>query len=499
MTHSADAGDFAARHPQPLTHSHDLPEFPTEELPPVIADMVRATATFTQTSEGMAAPVALAAVAAVVGGHVGVQVKPGYIESTNIWAMPVAPPAERKSPVHAVIVSPVLELERELVEDALPSIMEQQTRHDIAQRAAEQAKKMAGLAGGDERDTLTREAVAESLAAEEIVVPAVPRLMCDDTTPEALVSMLAEQGGRLAVISAEGGVFSAIAGRYAEAPLDAWLKSWSGDPIRVDRRGRKAEFIERPLLTMAVMVQPQVLRTAARHGDFRGSGLLARFLFSVPSSRLGSREVDPPPIPETVRGAYNADVVSLGHYVRDAGGGVLTLDREAYDAYLAFASAIEPRLGPDGDLAHIGDWAGKTAGTVVRIAGLLHMASRPRDGLSRPLSGKTMRSAAIIGDYFIAHALAAFDGMATVGDDLGNARQIVALIRRRCLDTFTTRELFNAASRSWLPDTATMTAALDVLEERGWVLRLPEEERTGPGRRPAPTYQTHPSVLKAGS
>jgi hypothetical protein len=77
MTHSADAGDFAARHPQPLTHSHDLPEFPTEELPPVIADMVRATATFTQTSEGMAAPVALAAVAAVVGGHVGVQVKPG--------------------------------------------------------------------------------------------------------------------------------------------------------------------------------------------------------------------------------------------------------------------------------------------------------------------------------------------------------------------------------------------------------------------------------------
>lgn len=50
--------------------------------------------------------------------------------------------------------------------------------------------------------------------AKAIEVPVLPRLVADDVTPEAAASLLADHGGRLAIISAEGGIFDTMAGRY---------------------------------------------------------------------------------------------------------------------------------------------------------------------------------------------------------------------------------------------------------------------------------------------
>ena len=81
-----------------------------------------------------------------------------------------------------------------------------------------------------------------ALVADSIVVPTMPRLLADNVTPEAAASLLAEQGGRLAVLSAEGGIFDILAGRYSGGmpDLDVWLKGHAGDPLRVDRKGRAA-------------------------------------------------------------------------------------------------------------------------------------------------------------------------------------------------------------------------------------------------------------------
>jgi replicative DNA helicase len=488
----------ATRAPTPLSHSHTLPAFPVEALPAPVAAMVRATATFTATDPAMGGPVALAAIAALVGGHVEVEIRPGYREPTNVWSLVVANPAERKSSVHAALTAPVLDLERELVEAVMPAISEAQTRRDVAEKAAETARKVAGSASTDEREAYTRDAIDAAANVDGIAVPAVPRLVMDDTTPEALVSALAEQDGRLAIISSEAGVFAAFAGRYnPDQPLDPWLKSWSGDPIRVDRRGRKTEYVARPTLTLAVMVQPDVLRTAARHADFRGSGLLARFCYSMPASTLGTRDVDPAPIPEVVRNGYSRALLDMGRSVRDTEGvRVLHLAADADAVRLDFARAIEPRLGRDGDLHHVADWAGKLAGTTARIAGLLHMAASP-DGPT--ISRSTMAAAVTIGRYYIDHALAAFDAMGGVGDEIALARHLLALIRRRQMDTFTARQVFNLAARSWLPDMDAATGALDTLQDYGWIERLEDSPRSGPGRRPSPMYQTHPDVFGSDS
>ena len=67
--------------------------------------------------------------------------------------------------------------------------------------------------------------------ADGIEVPPIPRLLADDITPEAAASLLAEQGGPLAIISAEGGIFDIIAGRYSSKAIpnmDLWLKAQLG-------------------------------------------------------------------------------------------------------------------------------------------------------------------------------------------------------------------------------------------------------------------------------
>ena len=60
------------------------------------------------------------------------------------------------------------------------------------------------------------DAIGAAQIADAIEVPPIPRLVADDITPEAAASLLAEQGGRLAIISAEGGIFDIIAGRYSQ-------------------------------------------------------------------------------------------------------------------------------------------------------------------------------------------------------------------------------------------------------------------------------------------
>ena len=71
------------------------------------------------------------------------------------------------------------------------------------------------------------------------------QLYVDDITPEKLVSVLAANNGRAAMISTEGGIFDTLAGAYSKVVnIDVMLKGYSGDTIRVDRIGRDSEYVQ---------------------------------------------------------------------------------------------------------------------------------------------------------------------------------------------------------------------------------------------------------------
>jgi replicative DNA helicase len=249
----------------------------------------------------------------------------------------------------------------------------------------------------------------------------------DDATPEALAGLLATYG-RIALLSPEGDVFDQMAGRYNQAAgpnLGVYLKGHAGDLFKVDRRGRAPEYVERPCLTIGLAVQPEVLRGLAGRPGFGGRGLLARFLYSLPTSLVGRPPPRPPPrpaappVPAAVADRYTLELTALAASLTipadlNAGEGpaVLTLDQAAAELLLGFEWDLEPRLAAgSGDLAHLAGWAAKLAGATCRLAALLHLAGHLRDGSARPISADTFSGAARLAGYLVDHARAVFDLM----------------------------------------------------------------------------------------
>ena len=62
--------------------------------------------------------------------------------------------------------------------------------------------------------------------------------LIEDATVEAAATVLAEQGERLGIVSAEGDFFENLGGRFGkQVPVSFWAKTYTGDRHVVDRRG----------------------------------------------------------------------------------------------------------------------------------------------------------------------------------------------------------------------------------------------------------------------
>ncbi|WBB97284.1 DUF3987 domain-containing protein [Solwaraspora sp. WMMA2059] len=490
----ADTGGWAPL--IPLGDRRHLPAFPAEMLPAWVADMVYGVAEFTQTPVDLPGCIALAALSTAAGGRAEVEVRGSWREPVNLFTVVVLPPGSRKSAVFSAITGPLLAAEKALVERTRPAIVEAELAARVAGKTAERTAIAAANADASGRDTLLAEATAAAMNADTITIPALPQLVADDVTSEEAASLLAEQGGRLAVLSPEGGIFATIAGRYSGTPnLEVFLKGHAGDMLRVNRRSRAPEHVEHPALTLGLAVQPDVLRDIADMPGFRGKGLLARILFSLPENTVGRRRIGADPVPEPVVATYAANlatlVMSLAEWTDPA---VLPLTPDANDRVMDIERAVEPRLAPGGAWSHVIDWGSKYTGAVVRIAGLIHLAEHLRDGWGKPVHADTIDRAALLGDYYAAHALAAFDDM---GADRTSrhARHVLTWIERTTTTAFTKRELFRAVRSSQLPTVADLDPALSLLEMHGYIRQVDAPRtRAGGGRPPSPSFLVHPDV-----
>ena len=480
--------------PKPLRPPRTPATFPVDVFPKWASDFVTGEARATQTPADMAGCCALGVLSSCAGGRVVVEARPGWREPLNTFIVPVLPPGSRKSAVVSACTTPLYQAEQELIQQARGTITEARMLRDIAQQAADKAMRAAGAKPGDAK--LTADAVGAAQQVENVVIPVTPRLIADDITAEAVGTLLAEHGGRLSVISAEGGLFDTIAGRYSSQripSLDVWLKGHSGDPLRVDRKGRPAEFVQSPALTLLLTVQPTVLASITGNGEFRGRGLLARVLFSLPPDNVGHRQIGAAPVSPEVTDAYATNVRKLAAELADwSDPAVLTLSPDAAQQLLAFEKVVEPRLRRDGEWGGIREWASKLVGATVRLAGLLHLASE-EDWLGELISETTLKSAIRLAGYFAEHAQAAFG--AHGGSDT-DASYVLEHIRRAAVPAFSLRDLHRELPAGRFPKVDLVTAAVDVLVDHGHLISIPLPEKKGPGRRPSPRFAAHPTVVK---
>jgi replicative DNA helicase len=476
----------------------EVPAFPVEVLPSWLGEYVAAVATATQTPPDLAGMLALAVLATVAAGAIEAEPRPGWREPLCLFVAVGMDAGARKSAVFTAMTSPVAEFERQQAAAALPGITETAVLRRIADQAAATAEAAAGKAPANQQEEARAEAIARAAEAANLIVPPIPRWLVDDATPEALAGLLASYG-RIALLSPEGDVFDQMAGRYNQAGpnLGVYLKGHAGDLLKVDRRGRPPEYVERPCLTIGLAVQPEVLRGLAGRPGFGGRGLLARFLYSLPESLVGRRQVGASPVPPAVVDRYALELqalaASLAAPAGDDSPAVLTLDQEAGELLLGFERDLEPRLAAaSGDLAHLAGWAAKLAGATCRIAGLLHLAGHLRDGWNQPIGADTFAGAARLAGYLVDHARAVFDLM---GADprVDDARWLLDWITRTGQAQFTRRDAHAAAPRGRFPKATSLDPALGLLEEHGWLRRV-DADPVGPrGGRPAsPRFLVNP-------
>ncbi|WAU84886.1 YfjI family protein [Streptomyces sp. Qhu-G9] len=482
--------------PIPLSSPRKLAAFPLDALPDWLAEFVAAVAEETQTPADLAGCLALSVLATAAGGRSVVQVRGNWREPTNLYVAVALPPANRKSAVFALLSDPLFDAEKRLKELAGPAIIEAELTAKLAKEAADKATAKAASAKPDERDDLIANALGLAQTAESVTVPAVPQLLADDATAETVTSLLAEQGERISVMSAEGEIFDIMAGRYSSGSpnLGIFLKGHAGDRQKVNRQTRK-EYIEHPAVTMGICVQPQVLEAIGRNEVARGRGLLGRFLYALPESLVGRRDVDPDPIPEPVKETYRRNVIDLTLFLADwTDPALIQLAPESVAALRDFQQRIEPRLAArSGQFGHIQDWAGKLAGATARIAALLHLAAHLNQGHALPVGEATMHNAIVLAEYFASHALAAFDAMGA-DPTTERARTVLEALQTHRWNEVSKRDLMVKLSRSEFPTAADLDPVLTLLEDHGYVRAQSVARTGGRGRPPSPRYAVHPRL-----
>ncbi len=418
--------------PIPLRDSTAVSKFPADMFTPILADWIRATSQATQTPIDMAGMLLLPILGASVANRVRVVVRDGWTEPTNLFSIVALPPGERKSAVFSRAVKPILSFEQDELERVKPRVAMYESEKRILENRKNKLEKQAANAPNSSERAVIIESIRslnDEIAALEVV--SAPQFICDDCTSEMLVKLMAGNNGRILQAAAEGTSFEIAAGRYSGAAnLDVYLKAHAGDMIRVSRVGRDSDTIDNPALSMSIAVQPDVIKSLSKTSQMRDRGFLARFLYSIPVSRVGHREIEPKPIDFAtddnyallIRSLWNCDIP----FERPA---LIELCPEANKAMIDFEKWLEPRLREGEELASFSGWANKLPGAVARIACLLSISSKTErfEDITLPIEAEHINNAANFArGYLISHARCAF-GVLCEDDVVSDCESILGL------------------------------------------------------------------------
>lgn len=494
--------------PAPLGH-FNLPTFPLEAFPRqlcVLCAFCETVAESYQVPADLPAMLVLSVGGASLAKRIVVHVRGDHWEPVNLFTVVALPPANRKSGVFSVVTEPLAHFERLETERLAPMIEQHRNQRIILEESLKHARKQAAQAKKTEDREGYKKQTSEFLEElSKLEVLTSPQYIGDDATPESVALLLNDNAGRFALLSPEGDVFDLMAGRYNSnsAPnLGVYLKGHAGDDIRVNRANRDftARYIYKPALSIGVAIQPEVLRGLTLKKGFRGRGLLGRFLYSLPQSLLGHRKINPCPIDSKIATAYQdkiLDTLRLEPNIDNDGKPcphIITVGSDALQEIDRFAMQVEKELGPGGDFASMGDWAGKLVGAVCRIAGIFHGLIYAASGnpAKAQIDAETILGAIAIGEYLIPHAKAAFFEM---GADpaIDSARRILDWVSSEQTQEFTRREAFNSL-RGGIQKVNELDKPLEILVNHGYIREV-LQERKGPGRKPSQKYKINPLWL----
>ena len=430
------------QNPIPFDDYSNLPEFPSKALPVIGREMVEIVSKVAQVDKGLPGSMYLAALSTCLSKKVQVDLGT-HTEPVNIYTCPILDPGERKTSTMKLMMSPIYEYQKEMADQVIDD--------------------------------------------EEL-----PVYIVDDITSEALFKVMSENNERLSVISAEGGIFGIMAGMYnsnGNGNIDVYLKGHAGDPCSNHRISRGPQSMDSPSLTICLTVQRNIIRDIGVNRQFRGRGLLARFLYCNCVHHAGNRKRQSLEIPDGIKDKYRKHILELMEMTLDFHSLKLTTD--AQELWDGFYNDNETEMKLGGQMESIKDWGSKLPGAVARISGLLHFAEHGQQAVNKSISVGIVGDSVTIGQYFQKHALATF-GLMGENPEIESAKKILDYLMLNQKSKFKGRDVLR--NKSAFKTMGDVTPGIRLLVERNYIREVNSEPLTKNGRPEAMIYEVNPKV-----
>lgn len=404
-----------------------VPPFPVEALPPVARELVRAGALALGCPPDFIVPHLLAFAGAAAGNSRRLRIKDGYVVAPIFWVGVVGKPGTAKSPALGLARAPL----------------------DILQREAWTAY------GQD------LERWGEQTPAERGPKPRPQHFFATDTTTEAIALALTSSRG-IAITADElaawvNGFNSYKGGKGGDR--QSWLSSWSGAPLKPNRKSGEPIYVPEPVVCVTGTIQPEVLPDLAGEAA-RDDGFIPRLLLSWP-------DADPAPWSDASVSDPTVDaLINVFRALRLPGEAtvVVSLTADAYAEWVGWYNENQAITATSSGLA--AGWAAKAPVHLARIALVLHLFANPGDH-ARRLDVETLGDAIAVVEYYRAHlarVMPAF-GASAPRARAGLVARVLRILARAHPDWVGRADL--AAKLGGHESATAVTVALATLSEQG--------------------------------
>ena len=351
----------------------------------------------------------LSIVSLCLSGAVRVELKEDWKEDAPLWSIVVGEASERKSVVLNEIMDPVEkffgDFRKKHKKDLSMFTRRRRAIESKLEKLENDYDKAIGK-GGDGESLLGSIRLTEIELDEMPDIVEMPNLLQSDITAEALVKQLERNGEVCGIISAEADPIEVALGLYSDKPnFSIHLKGYSVERYTSNRVGGGETVIEKPRVVLSVLMQSEPMQKLSESRQAMKRGFVARCLFAVPTSRVGSRKLEPDVISKDMREWWAlrlGSMLSMPHRKRFLESGskvvffneeprVVKISREAHEVFLKARIENEKGLASGGEYDDESGWGGKLMGNVGRLALALHFLSGETE--RDEISGDVMESA----------------------------------------------------------------------------------------------------------
>lgn len=381
-------------------------QFPFLDKGTLMTDAFLEAKLITQASDGMLIMTQICSMSTALQGSINVEIPTGKISPVSIMGFTIADSGERKSSVENLFTKGMKDFQKEQGEGYETKLATYSVLIEMHMDKRLEIKRRIKQRGEEQCEVSINELIAHDNATP--IKPQLPKLIYEDSTPEALLIGLKDNLPNAFIGSSEGGVLLNSRVMAETAYINA---IWSGDNVTINRKTTDSFVLNEVRLSAHIMVQFSALDRYMKKSkdDVRGNGFLSRFLVCAPASTCGYRQTNGFEYSKKAIHKFNQKTHKLLKAALDlevyTDRQVVVFCAEAKDIWLDIYNDIESKMAPNGPYEQVKDHASKLPENIARLAAVIHYFDNP---LETEISKDSLLTSINLVSYFSSHFMQTF-------------------------------------------------------------------------------------------